>query len=113
MLALGIVVQGLIFLGAQATGISSLFTEGCSVIAQFVFPGMIRHSIRRVNPLLTRESYLSGSLHSDRLWYRVCHPIGPQGRIFGTRKVRRVYMPCDYCFDARCYFNTNTCSTGN
>lgn len=41
MLAIGIVVQGFIFVGAQATGLSSLFTDGCAVISMFVFPGMI------------------------------------------------------------------------
>lgn len=41
VLSLGIIFQGFIFVGAQATGLSSLFTNGCSAISKFVFPGMI------------------------------------------------------------------------
>ncbi|KFY59354.1 hypothetical protein V497_04357 [Pseudogymnoascus sp. VKM F-4516 (FW-969)] len=40
VLALGIVVQGLIFAIAQSFGLESLMIDGCSTIAQFVFPAI-------------------------------------------------------------------------
>ena len=39
ILAIGIVIQGLLFIGAQSTGLSSLYINGCATISQFVFPG--------------------------------------------------------------------------
>ena len=39
ILAIGIVIQGLAFAGIQGTGLKSLFTKGCDVIAQFMWPG--------------------------------------------------------------------------
>ncbi|RDL35408.1 uncharacterized protein BP5553_07339 [Venustampulla echinocandica] len=40
ILAIGIAIQGLAFIGVQATGLSSLFTDGCSVIAQYMWPAL-------------------------------------------------------------------------
>lgn len=39
ILAIGIVIQGIVFAGVQAQGLSALFTKGCSEIAQFMWPG--------------------------------------------------------------------------
>ena len=41
VLAIGIVVQGLVFAGVQGEGLSALFTTGCEVIAQFMWPGTL------------------------------------------------------------------------
>jgi hypothetical protein len=40
VLALGIILQGLVFAGAQGTGLSSIFVDGCALTSQFMFPGM-------------------------------------------------------------------------
>ena len=40
LLAIGIVIQGIVFCAAQGQGLTSLFTMGCHTIAQFMFPGM-------------------------------------------------------------------------
>ncbi|KAL2067647.1 hypothetical protein VTL71DRAFT_15743 [Oculimacula yallundae] len=40
VLAIGIVIQGLVFAGVQGQGLESLFTTGCGVIAQFLWPAM-------------------------------------------------------------------------
>jgi hypothetical protein len=40
VLAVGIVVQGLAFAGVQGEGLQSSNTTGCSLIAQFMWPGM-------------------------------------------------------------------------
>jgi hypothetical protein len=40
LLSAGIAIQGLAFVGVQSTGLTSLFTKGCSVIAQVMWPGM-------------------------------------------------------------------------
>lgn len=40
VLAIGIIVQGLIFVAVQGLGLQSLRISGCTVIAQFMFPGM-------------------------------------------------------------------------
>lgn len=39
MLAIGIVIQGLVFAGVQGLGLTSLFATGCGLIAQFMWPG--------------------------------------------------------------------------
>jgi hypothetical protein len=39
VLAIGIVIQGIVFAGVQAQGLNALFTKGCSEIAQFMWPG--------------------------------------------------------------------------
>ena len=39
VLAIGIVIQGLVFAGVQGMGLESLFTNGCENIAQFMWPG--------------------------------------------------------------------------
>jgi hypothetical protein len=39
ILAIGIVIQGLVFAGVQGEGLQSLFTTGCRTIAQFMWPG--------------------------------------------------------------------------
>jgi hypothetical protein len=39
ILAICIFMQGLIFLAAQGTGLSSSFVDGCTTTSQFVFPG--------------------------------------------------------------------------
>jgi hypothetical protein len=39
ILAIGIVIQGIVFAVAQAQGLSGLFVKGCSTIAQFMWPG--------------------------------------------------------------------------
>jgi hypothetical protein len=41
VLALGIVVQGVMFAVAQSYGLESLMIRGCGSIAQFVFPGKL------------------------------------------------------------------------
>jgi hypothetical protein len=40
VLAIGIVIQGIVFAAVQSQGLSALFTKGCSTIAQFMWPGM-------------------------------------------------------------------------
>lgn len=40
VLSIGIVIQGLIFAAVQGEGLQSLFTVGCSTIAQFMWIGM-------------------------------------------------------------------------
>lgn len=40
LLSAGIAIQGLAFVGVQSTGLTGLFTKGCSVIAQVMWPGM-------------------------------------------------------------------------
>jgi hypothetical protein len=40
ILALGVVIQSIVFIGAQSTGLSSLYVDGCAVTSRFVFPGM-------------------------------------------------------------------------
>ena len=40
ILSIGIVIQGIVFIAAQSTGLSDVFVNGCSVTSQFVFPGM-------------------------------------------------------------------------
>lgn len=40
MLSIGIVIQGIVFAGVSGEGLTSLFTHGCEVIAQFMWPGM-------------------------------------------------------------------------
>lgn len=39
ILAIGIVIQGIVFAAVQGQGLTSLFIDGCSVIAQFMWPG--------------------------------------------------------------------------
>lgn len=41
ILAVGVVIQSVVFIGAQATGLSSLYTDGCARTSRFVFPGMV------------------------------------------------------------------------
>ncbi|KAH7309971.1 hypothetical protein BKA65DRAFT_414396 [Rhexocercosporidium sp. MPI-PUGE-AT-0058] len=40
VLAIGIVIQGLVFAGVQGLGLTSLFATGCGLIAQFLWPAM-------------------------------------------------------------------------
>jgi hypothetical protein len=40
LLAAGIAIQGLAFIGVQSTGLTSLFITNCSLIAQVMWPGM-------------------------------------------------------------------------
>lgn len=40
VLAIGIVIQGLVFAGVQGEGLTSLFTSNCKVIAQFMWPAL-------------------------------------------------------------------------
>jgi hypothetical protein len=40
VLAIGIIIQGLIFVAVQGLGLQSLDITGCTLIAQFMFPGM-------------------------------------------------------------------------
>ncbi|KAG4415199.1 hypothetical protein IFR04_011658 [Cadophora malorum] len=40
VLAIGIVIQGLVFAGVQGQGLTSLFATGCGLIAQFMWPAM-------------------------------------------------------------------------
>lgn len=40
VLAIGAIIQSLVFIGAQSTGLSSLYINGCAMISQFVFPGI-------------------------------------------------------------------------
>jgi hypothetical protein len=42
VLAVGIAIQGLVFAGVSGEGLQSLFTSGCTVIAQFMWPGMLQ-----------------------------------------------------------------------
>lgn len=41
ILAIGIAIQGLAFVGVQGTGLESLFVKGCSAFAQVMWPGML------------------------------------------------------------------------
>lgn len=41
ILNIGIGIQSLVFAGVQGTGLHSLFIDGCSAIAQFMWPGKI------------------------------------------------------------------------
>lgn len=49
VLAVGIVVQGLAFAGVQGEGLQSSNTKGCSLIAQFMWPGMWLRFLERIN----------------------------------------------------------------
>ncbi|TVY27083.1 hypothetical protein LHYA1_G003131 [Lachnellula hyalina] len=40
ILAIGIVIQGIVFAAVQGQGLTSLFTTGCSVTAQFMWPAL-------------------------------------------------------------------------
>ncbi|KAF8851597.1 hypothetical protein BDZ45DRAFT_142762 [Acephala macrosclerotiorum] len=40
VLAIGIVIQGLVFAGVQGEGLKSLFTTGCETIGQFMWPAL-------------------------------------------------------------------------
>ncbi|KAH9208353.1 hypothetical protein DL95DRAFT_312022 [Leptodontidium sp. 2 PMI_412] len=40
VLAIGIVIQGLVFAGVQGLGLTSLFATGCGLIAQFMWPAL-------------------------------------------------------------------------
>lgn len=41
ILSVGIVIQSVLFIGAQAPGLSTLYIDGCAITSQFVFPGMV------------------------------------------------------------------------
>ena len=41
VLSLGITVQGIIFAVSQSRGLDGLFKAGCSIISQFMWPGMV------------------------------------------------------------------------
>jgi hypothetical protein len=40
ILAIGVVIQGLVFAGVQGQGLQALLADDCDVIAQILFPGM-------------------------------------------------------------------------
>ena len=40
VLAIGIIVQGVVFAAVQGQGMTALDSSACSTIAQFVWPGM-------------------------------------------------------------------------
>jgi hypothetical protein len=66
LLAAGIVIQGLAFVGVQATGLTSLFTKGCSVIAQVMWPGMwFSEGIKK---LTDRYSAVPCTVHPTGFW---------------------------------------------
>lgn len=46
ILAIGIVIQGIVFAAVQGQGLTSLFTTGCSVTAQFMWPGKYMMMVR-------------------------------------------------------------------
>lgn len=77
VLALGIVVQGVIFAVAQSFGLESLMIDRCSTIAQFVFPGELpscHHETVADSP-----SNIFAFLYSYSFWYRVRNTIVTKG----------------------------------
>lgn len=61
VLALGIVVQGVIFAVAQSYGLESLMIDRCSTIAQFVFPGELprcHHETSLISLAIFLPSYI-------------------------------------------------------
>lgn len=69
VLALGIVVQGIIFAAAQSFGLESLMIDRCSTIAQFVFPGKLPVGHRET--VADSTSNISAFLYPYSFWCRV------------------------------------------
>ncbi|EDN93201.1 hypothetical protein SS1G_09067 [Sclerotinia sclerotiorum 1980 UF-70] len=65
VLSIGIVIQGIIFAAVQGEGLNSLFTSGCSIIAQFMWIDALLHfyaagvSLVRNAPQTPTESFPS------------------------------------------------------
>lgn len=81
ILAIGIAIQGLVFVGVQSTGLSSLFTDGCSVIAQFMWPGML--PVRFVASSANSYSPLYCALYPAGFWTRMRFPSSTKDAISG------------------------------
>lgn len=47
ILSLGITIQGIIFAVAQSTGLDDLLSRGCTLVSQFMLPGMIHRFLMR------------------------------------------------------------------
>lgn len=77
VLALGIVVQGLIFAIAQSFGLESLMIDGCSTIAQFVFPGKLPSC--QHDAVADRCSNIFAFVYSHSFWCRMRHTIVTKG----------------------------------
>jgi hypothetical protein len=77
VLALGIVVQGLIFAIAQSFGLESLMIDSCSTIAQFVFPGTLPSC--HYETIADSPSHISAFLYSYSVWCRVRNTIVTKG----------------------------------
>ncbi|KAG9233045.1 hypothetical protein BJ875DRAFT_59285 [Amylocarpus encephaloides] len=69
LLATGIVIQGLAFIGVQSTGLTSLFTRGCTVVAQVLWPALF------IVPYIQLVFGLEFAFRSLR-----SQPFQPQGR---------------------------------
>lgn len=77
VLALGIVVQGIIFAVAQSFGLESLMIDRCSTIAQFVFPGELPSCHHET--VANSPSNIFAFLYSYSFWYRVRNTIVTKG----------------------------------
>ena len=73
VLALGIVVQGVIFAVAQSFGLESLMIDSCSTIAQFVFPGKLPIGYRET--AADSHSNIFALIYSYSFWCRVRNTI--------------------------------------
>jgi hypothetical protein len=58
ILAIGIIIQGLVFAGVQGMGLEALTTSGCENIAQFMWPGMSASSTRKDSSLTSKALFI-------------------------------------------------------
>jgi hypothetical protein len=67
-LSAAIIVQGLVFLAVQGTGLRSIFVDSCRAIGQLVFPGKFKILQAKLHRQLTICSYLERRLYSSGIW---------------------------------------------
>lgn len=103
VLAIGIVIQGLVFAGVQGEGLTSLFTSNCKVIAQFMWPGTYSSASSLL--ITNKPSSLHRAIYPIRLRSRMCHPVLSSDTIPSKRKMGCHNMLSDNCGNAHCHLD--------
>ena len=86
ILAIGIVIQGIVFAAVQGQGLTALYTDGCSVIAQFMWPG--KYIIEVHGNGADDFSTFHCAIYSTCFRNRMCRPIFTTSTVPGKGKTQ-------------------------
>jgi hypothetical protein len=87
ILAIGIVIQGIVFAAVQGQGLRSLFTNGCSITAQFMWPGKYIVEIHGYGA--DEFSTFHCAIYSICFRNRMCRPFFTKSTVPGEGKTQR------------------------